>query len=133
MNKKYIAISSGDINGIGLEVILKSIPSMQKHATYKPVLFCHKSIIEEYVKLINWNVPFEINEITDVLEWQDRKINCIAPNCESVSIELGKITAISGAYAMASIKSATESVLAGQTKALVTAPISKEAIYLAGY
>jgi len=129
----FIALSSGDINGIGPEVILKSIPVLQKHSIYKPVLFCHKSIIEEYVTHINWVLPFEINEIADVSEWQEKKINCIAPQTEVIPIELGHISASSGKYAMASIKSATESVLSGATKAIVTAPISKEAIHLAGF
>lgn len=133
MTLKYIGISSGDVNGIGPEIILKSILFLQKQSYYKPIIFAHPSLLSEYAKKINWSLPTECIEIAQPSEWQPGKINCIVPSGEPPEIELGKITAISGEYAMQSVKAATESILNGYTHALVTAPISKEAIFKAGY
>lgn len=133
MTQKYVGITTGDVNGIGPEIFLKSILFLQKQSFFKPVIFAHASLLDEYAKKINWHLPCEINEIAHPSEWKEKRINCIPPEIEAPEIELGNISAKAGAYAMASIKAGTLSILEGKTHALVTAPISKEAIFKAGY
>ena len=129
--QKFIGISVGDVNGIGVEVILKSLPILLDKSDYQPVIFAHASILEDWSSRLNISgfTFFESNTINS----KSGSICCLPPSDSAPTIELGKITATSGAYAMASIKKATEAVLKNDTVAIVTAPISKEAIQKAGF
>lgn len=129
--QKRIGISVGDINGIGIEIILKSLPFFMESSEYKPILFCHKALLEFYADLLSISLP-QIKENSEI-DVDFDGLQCIAPTSVLAKISLGKICSKAGKYAMESIKKATESILEGKTLALVTAPISKEAIQKAGY
>lgn len=129
--QKRIGISVGDINGIGIEVILKSLPILMESSEYVPVLFCHKSLLEFYANLLSVSLP-PIKENTEI-DIHFQGVQCIPPTSILPEICIGKISSEAGKYAMKSIKKATESILEGKSSAIVTAPISKEAIQKAGY
>ena len=127
-----IAISVGDINGIGLEVILKSMrhPQMLKLCT--PVLYgsgkvvaYHKNILEE--------INYPINNCQSVDQIRSDHLNIVNIWSEVVNIELGKATQVSGQAALDSLDAAVNDLKEKKVDALVTAPISKHAMRLAGF
>ncbi len=110
MNKysNKIAITTGDPNGIGAEITIKALKSLNLDAD-KIVLISNKKILNFYGKL---DKDYEIIEIPF-----------------SAEVEPGKITAQSGEFSFLSLKKVCEI----KPSAIVTAPTAKNAMHMAGH
>jgi 4-hydroxythreonine-4-phosphate dehydrogenase len=126
-DKVKIGISIGDVNGIGLEVILKTLahPKIVDYCT--PIVYGHTKVASFHKKSIHLN-DFSFNVINHPKDANPRKANMI--NCweEDVRIDLGVANEIGGKYAFTSLQKATDDLVAGNIDALVTAPINKNNI-----
>ncbi|MGY3053852.1 4-hydroxythreonine-4-phosphate dehydrogenase [Pedobacter sp. UYEF25] len=131
-DKLKIGISIGDINGIGLEVIIKTLsnPAILNYCT--PIVYGHTKVSSYHRKANKLN-DFNFHVVNSPQQAQDKKANMI--NCweEDVKIELGSVTEIGGKYALISLERATADLLAGDLDALVTAPINKDNIQSATF
>lgn len=125
-----IAISIGDINGIGPEVVIKSLLEIDLDRS-TPIIISPKYIVDFYCAILDVNLNAEI--ITNPDEVTPNKINILNIECEEIEIAPGTQSAGSGAIAMQSIEHCIECCKNGNAQAMVTAPISKEAVNLAGY
>jgi 4-hydroxythreonine-4-phosphate dehydrogenase len=125
--KIRIGISQGDINGIGLEVILKTLmePSLVDICT--PVLFSSQKTVSYYRKVLGLE-EFNFNAIRDLSQINSKKVNVVICYEEEVNIEMGKPSDIGGKYALISLEKATEALFDKKIDALVTAPIDKHTI-----
>lgn len=103
-----IAITTGDINGIGAEVTIKAL-NLLNLPEDEIVIITNKKSLKHYPKL---NKNYEIIDIGYDGE-----------------VEFGKLTKSSGEFSFQALKKACEI----QPKAIVTAPVSKEALHLAGH
>lgn len=126
-NKLKIGISIGDVNGIGLEVIIKTLAN---HAILNyciPIVYGHTKI-SSFHRKANGLGDFTFNVIQSANQAQAKKANMI--NCweEDVKIELGQVTETGGKYALLSLEKATADLVNGDIDALVTAPINKDNI-----
>lgn len=126
-DKIIIGITHGDVNGIGYEVILKSLLDPRILDIFVPVVYGSPKIAAFYRKsidlpMLNFNVINSVREITE------KKINII--NCvdEELKVELGKSTIEAGKSALQSLERATEDLKQGFVHAIVTAPINKKNI-----
>ncbi len=131
MEKLKIGISIGDINGIGLEVILKSLLHEKITDLCTPVIYGSSKVVSYHKNIIEDEVDFNSTRTADKVYFD--KINIV--NCwqENVNITLGKPTDLSGKYAYKSLEAATNDLKHGMVDALVTAPISKEAMHMANF
>ncbi len=131
MNKPKIGITVGDINGVGLEVILKTLayPKVLEQCT--PIIFGSSKVVSYHKNIVNSDIRYHV--IRDLSEPKDDEINVF--NCwqDNVNITLGKITEAGGIYALKSLEAATSFLKSGELDALVTAPIHKEAMSLCGF
>lgn len=103
-----IAITTGDPNGIGAEITIKALNKLDLPAE-DVVLISNKKILDYYGKL---EKDYEIVEIPFNSE-----------------IEPGKVSVECGEFSFQSVKKACEI----GAKAIVTAPVAKNALYLAGH
>lgn len=103
-----IAVTTGDPNGIGAEITIKALNKLDLPED-KIVIISNKKIIDFYGKL---NRNYDIIEIPFEAE-----------------IEPGKVTKEAGEFSFQSVKLACEI----GAKAIVTAPVAKNALYLAGH
>ena len=103
-----IAITTGDINGIGMEVVSKALNELNLPQD-KVVIITNKKIFEK-----NWKLNKDY-EIIDIPFEED--------------VQYGYVTKESGEYSFVSLEKACEI----KPMAIVTAPVSKEAMHLAGY
>ncbi|CAN5252203.1 4-hydroxythreonine-4-phosphate dehydrogenase PdxA [soil metagenome] len=129
--KPIIAISMGDPGGIGPEIILKTLFETGTDSSV-PVIFGNETVFRYYADILDQSV--DLNVIKSAVEAEADKINLI--DCTEFSkedIKPGTLHAINGRAVMESIEAGIEACLSGEAKAIVTAPISKEAINLAGY
>ncbi|EDM37075.1 putative 4-hydroxythreonine-4-phosphate dehydrogenase [Pedobacter sp. BAL39] len=126
-NKIKIGISIGDINGIGLEVILKTLSESRILDFCTPIVYGHTKVASYHRKALGLS-DFNFNVITEAQLANPKKANLI--NCweEDVKIELGTATQTGGKYALLSLEKATEDLVKGEIDALVTAPINKHNI-----
>lgn len=127
--KPVIAISMGDFNGIGPEVILKSLQNFSGEAT--PLLLGHLKPFRFYADKIGITPQF--NLIKNPAEAVDGKLNVMHVHDEEPQIHPGKLSAEAGELSMKAVEAGIRLCLDKKASALVTAPISKEAISLAGY
>lgn len=126
-DKIKIGISIGDINGIGLEVILKTLAENKILDYCTPIVYGNTKVASFHRKALKMG-DFSFNVITQADQANPRKANMI--NCweEDVKIELGEVTAAGGKYALLSLQKASDDLVSGAIDALVTAPINKHNI-----
>lgn len=119
-----IGISIGDTNGIGLEVIIKTLLDNQIYKYCTPIVYGHTKVASYHRKALGIN-DFSFQVINNVEQAQRNKPNMI--NCweEDVKIELGEANENGGKYAFLSLQKATQDLIEGKIDALVTAPINK--------
>ena len=126
-NKPIIGISCGDTNGIGLEVIIKTLSDARMLEICTPVIFASNKVINFYRKSLP-DINFSFMSVKDSSRMNPKQVN--AYNCweEDMEINPGQITADGGKYAIISLTVAAEALKAGKLDGLVTAPIHKKNI-----
>jgi 4-hydroxythreonine-4-phosphate dehydrogenase len=122
-----IGISIGDINGIGLEVIIKTLLDDQIYKYCTPIVYGHTKVASFHRKALGINdFSFHvINQPDQALRNKPNMINCWE---EDVKIDLGESNENGGKYAFLSLQKATEDLISGKIDAMVTAPINKHNI-----
>lgn len=125
--KIIVGISQGDINGIGMEVIIKTFLDPQMLDICTPVIFGSNKTASFHRKALNIE-DFSFNHIRDLAEINPKRANIINVYEEEALVELGKQTETGGKYALKSLEAAATALAGKKVDVLVTAPINKENI-----
>ncbi len=130
--KPKIGISIGDINGIGLEVILKTLQNPKIAEMCTPIIYGSSKVVSYHKNLVSIE-DFAYSSVRSAEQADVDKVNII--NCwqDNVNITLGKVSDVGGIYAMKSLEAAVADLKKGAIDGLVTAPIHKKAMQLAGF
>ncbi len=127
-NKKIkVGISIGDLNGIGMEVIIKTFKDNRMMDFCTPIIFGASKTASIHRKALNAQ-DFNFNTINTIKDAHPKKANLINVWKEDVEIKFGSSTATSGAYAFESIKATCKALKDGEIDVMVTAPINKSSI-----
>ena len=112
---KRIAISVGDLNGVGFEIILKVHDQIKKNC--KPTYCINYVMAHQAAALLNQQIPndFDLYDVSG-----------------EFTIEPGKVAELSGKYSYDSFLCAVNLAKLGEVDAIVTLPIHKEAWKMAG-
>lgn len=129
--KPRIGISIGDYNGIGPEIILKALNAIDFNIS-TPVIFAPKQILEYYWGLPDLQ-PVEWSFLDPESRIKPGTVNLFWNGSSEVEVSPGDQTAEAGKLSIESINTALRWAMENRTHAMVTAPISKEAVNLAGY
>ena len=123
-NKPVIGITIGDINGIGPEVIIKSLSDGRILNHITPVIFGSTKVLSFYRKMLNIE-DFRYNQVKSVNELNSKKVNVV--NCwpEMVEIKVGQVTSEAGNCAYLALREAVNHLKEDKVDAIVTAPINK--------
>jgi len=115
MNKPTIAISVGDLNGVGIEIALKTHEEISKIC--HPLYCINKNMLQQAAALLHVNIPdtFKLFEVSGAFD-----------------IQAGVVDATSGLYAYDSFMAAVHLCEEKKADAVVTMPIHKEAWMQAG-
>ena len=126
-NKPVIGFTSGDINGIGIELLIKTLSDSRMTDICTPVIFGNNKVINFYRKgLPEYNINFiSIKESTRINHKQLNLYNCWE---EDVNVTPGILNEIGGKYAVKSLTTAAQALKEGKIAGLVTAPIHKKNI-----
>jgi 4-hydroxythreonine-4-phosphate dehydrogenase len=127
-NKPVIGFSSGDINSIGPELIIKSLSDNRMLDFFTPVVFASNRVINFYRKSFP-EINFNFTSVKDFSKINPKQINIY--NCweEEIVINPGELNEIGGKYAVKSLKAATQALKDENIDALVTAPIHKKNVH----
>jgi 4-hydroxythreonine-4-phosphate dehydrogenase len=131
MDLPKIGISIGDINGIGPEIIIKTFMEQKLLSYCVPVIYGSSKVMSYHKNIVGED--FEFVPIRSAEKVIPAKVNIV--NCwnEVVNISLGKVSEEGGQYALKALEMAVGELKAGFIDALITAPISKEAMTMAGF
>lgn len=127
MEKLRVGISIGDPNGIGMEIIIKTLLDNRICELCTPIVYGSSKLAAYYRKALNIN-NFSFNIITDADKAHKKKPNLVNLWDEEVKLDVGQETKSGGEYALKSLEAACEDLKNEKIDVLVTAPISKHNI-----
>ncbi|MBL0309883.1 MAG: 4-hydroxythreonine-4-phosphate dehydrogenase PdxA [Bacteroidetes bacterium] len=122
-----IGISLGDYNGVGPEVIIKTLEDERIYKFCTVVVYGQKSIISHYAK--HFKIPnFNIQEVKDVENLNPKLPNII--NCWSEAVEIipGQLTSEGGSRALICLNAGIKDLTEKKIDVLVTGPVNKSSI-----
>jgi len=123
--KVVVGITQGDINGIGYEVIIKTIADTRINEICIPVVYGSPKVAAYHRKHISIE-NFSFNPAKSTEEINPKRSNLINVMDDNVRVDAGKSTPLGGAGAVAALDVATQDLMDGKIDVLVTAPINKQ-------
>jgi 4-hydroxythreonine-4-phosphate dehydrogenase len=132
--RPLLAVTIGDITGIGPEIIVKALQDPDLYERCRPLIVGDFSALANACQVCGINL--EINEITVPADGKFKPGTAdilVMSRIKPESVSYGHPTAASGAAMVEYILRAVDLALAGEVAAVVTAPISKAAMHLGGY
>ncbi|WP_415329099.1 4-hydroxythreonine-4-phosphate dehydrogenase PdxA [Chryseobacterium sp. MMS23-Vi53] len=130
-HKVRVGISIGDFNGIGPEIIMKSLADKTITDFFTPVIFGSGKLFTYQKNIFKLNLNF--NYINEASQAQAGKLNMVNLVKENSMVELGTPTEESTKMAIDSLEAATEALIKGEIDVLVTAPINKDEMVKMGF
>jgi len=126
MERVKVGISCGDMNGVGLETVLKVFCDARMLEHIIPVIYSHAEIIKQ-TKRIGGMDEFTYQNASSASDAVAKKVNLV--NCWKEfkgDIEWGKPTSIGGEMARRSLEMAASDLASNKIDVLVTAPFNKD-------
>ena len=127
--KPTIAITAGDINGVGYEVLIKSLANSHICEICRPIVYGNAKVARQHLQTmdeeyhnIQWNI------IQDPKQAKDGRLNLITCYGDDTPVQLGVSTPEAGQASLKSLQRACQDLKNGLVHAVVTAPINKDNI-----
>src|SRR5476651_89133 len=127
LQKPVVGFTCGDLNGIGIELIIKTLSDIRILEVCTPVIFASSKSLNFYRKgLPDYN--FNYSNVKELNRLHPKQVNVF--NCweEEVAILPGQLNETGGKYAFISLQQAVQALKDGHIQGLVTAPIHKKNI-----
>lgn len=126
-NRKIrVAITHGDTNGIGYEIIFKAFAEPEMLELCTPIIYGSPKVAAYHRKALD--APFVFSIISNASEAREGRINLLTTFDEEVKVDLGQPSAEAGNASYQALKRAMEDYKEGLFDVLVTAPINKKNI-----
>jgi len=127
--KPILGISIGDMNGIGVEVILKTFSDERMFDYCTPIVYGSSKAVSYHRNVYKMD-DFQYKTIKYADRYEEGVLNVI--NCweEQVTLSLGKSDAKHGVYALRALEDVATDLQQGKLDAVITAPINKYHISL---
>lgn len=127
--KPIVAITAGDVNGVGYEVIIKALLAGYMFEIMRPVIYGNAAVAKKHIATldeeyhnITWNL------IDSPEQAKDSRLNLITCYTDDMPVQFGAPTPEAGKAALASLERACRDLKAGKVQALITAPLNKETV-----
>ncbi len=130
-NKIRVAITHGDTNGIGYELIFKTFDDPEMLELCIPIIYGSPKVASYHRKALNINGQFSI--IQDASEAKEGRVNLIPAVEDEVKVDFGEPTPESGDAALRALDRAMADYREGLFDVLVTCPINKLNMNVEGY
>ena len=130
--KPIIGFTCGDINGIGTELIIKTLADTRILDFCTPIIFANNKVLNFYRKSLP-DININYATIKELNKFNPKQVNLF--NCweEDVDITPGSLNDVGGKFAVLSLQIATKALKDGLIDGLVTAPIHKKNVQSATF
>ncbi len=131
MNRKIIiGITQGDTNGVGYEVIIKSLTDARMLELCIPIVYGSSRAFGFYKKQLADVENLNTNVINTAKDYHPKRVNII--NCvpDNFRIDPGQPTPEGANASLIALKEAVKDLKNGDLDAMVTAPLNKKAVAL---
>jgi len=127
-NKIRIGITQGDTNGIGLEVVLKTLAVPEMLDLCTPIVYGNPRVIAYHRKGLNLG-NLQLTTIADASRAKDSMASVVECDNTDVKVDMGQPSKQAGRAAFLSLEAATRDLKDGKIDVMVTAPINKDNIH----
>ena len=124
--KIRVAITQGDTNGVGYEVIFKAFEDPVMFELCTPIIYGSPKVATYHRKALNLETNFSV--INNAQDAREDRLNLLACDNDEVKVELGQPSAEAGQAAFKALDRAMTDYRSGLYDVLVTAPINKATI-----
>ncbi len=132
LSPKTIAVTIGDVNGIGPEVALKALTQTPWLRGFRVVIIGPEFAVRFWQNHLRIDLPLPC--IASLNEWPDGASAVVLDeDHEQPDIHAGELSSAAGKIAGNALARAIQLARAGKVQAIVTAPVSKQALHLAGF
>ncbi|NIR50764.1 4-hydroxythreonine-4-phosphate dehydrogenase PdxA [candidate division KSB1 bacterium] len=133
-DRPLIAVTIGDPNGIGPEVVLKALFKAELTKACRPIVIGPTHVIEEHLNLLQLDRELSVNSSIDEITFFEDRVNILDTGFDAdFSPQAGQISGMAGKIAGKALELAVRLAMEAKVEAIVTGSISKEAFHLAGY
>ena len=133
MSLPRIALTLGDVAGIGPEVVVRAWHTPVLHDCCRPVVVGHPDVVSRAVHLVG--AKLEVVPVDRIDEAEPERDSILVWNPtgdQAKNVPPGVNDGRAGQAACEYLSAATEAALDGRIDAITTAPLSKAALHLAG-
>jgi 4-hydroxythreonine-4-phosphate dehydrogenase len=127
LEKPVVGISLGDLNGIGPEIVVRSLGDPKILDICTPVVFGSQRSMNFFKKALH-EAHFNFQTVADTSKIVRQQINVVSCWEEDVEITPGQLNETGGKYGYLSLQAAAEALRDQHIDVLVTAPIHKQNI-----
>lgn len=130
-----VALTMGDVAGVGPEVVATAVASTDVRQLCRPVVVGDPVVLERALQLTKQNLEIEpVASVDAGISNEPGVVSCWNPtSAETVNVPVGQRDARAGEAAYDWLVAATIAALEGRVDAIVTAPLNKAALHLAGH
>jgi len=121
--KIKIGITQGDVNGIGYEMILKTLSEPEICENIIPIIYGSPKAAAYHRKILNIQ-NFSLNNIKDATEAHPKRVNIITTGDDNIHVEIGKKSSFAEEAANIALTTATTDLTEKKIDALVCAPMN---------
>ena len=133
MTRPLIAITMGDPAGIGPEIIVKCLAKEAAHKVCRPLVVGSLGRLKDAAKRSGINPPIVAAGNLDNVNIPSGTVACVDLDLVPADMPYGEVQQAAGEAAYRYIEKAVRLAQAGTVGAICTAPLSKEALHLAGH
>ena len=132
-DRPRIAVTLGDVAGIGPEVVIRSLTTPSVRARCRPTVIGHPQILSRTAQEIGTQIDIVEVDRIDEFERPAHELPCWNPADDAVlDVPIGQLDARSGRAAYDYLIAAGQAAIDGQADAITTAPLNKAALHRAG-
>ena len=132
-NKIVVGITQGDSNGIGYEVIIKSLLDSRMLDMCTPIIYGSSKLFGYYKRIVREADSLTPNIIKSAADAHGKRINIINSVSEEVMAEPGRITIGAAKAAIMSLSAAVADLKKGSIDVVVTSPFNKASVSKEGF
>lgn len=123
-----LAITLGDVAGIGPEIVVRAVADPAVRALCRPVIVGHPELVRRTARELRIDLVVDDGQAAS-----EKGVTCWNPGSDEVlHVVPGQIDPAAGQAAHDYLVAATRATLRGEFDAIVTAPLHKEALHAAG-
>ena len=126
--KVVLGISCGDINGVGIEIVIKTFSDNDLLSVCTPILYAPESAIYDYKKRYNEFKDFNYHIIKDAQKASPSKFNVISFFNDFIHFSPGSSNKQGAEIALKSLNLAIEDLKRNTINVLLTLPVNKHSI-----